>query len=55
VELAIPLTRDLSITGDVGASGVIFGTRVQSTAGPQIELAYLTIDLAVGLLARLPH
>jgi hypothetical protein len=55
IELAVPLTRDLSLTGDVGASGVLFGTRVQSTAGPQIELAYLTIDLAVGLLARLPH
>lgn len=55
IELAVPLTRDLSLTGDVGASGVVFGTRVQSTAGPQIELAYLTIDLAVGLLARLPH
>lgn len=55
IELALPLTRDLSLTGDVGASGVIFGTRVQSTAGPQIELAYLTIDLAIGLLARLPH
>jgi hypothetical protein len=55
IELGLPLTRDLSITADVGASGVLFGTRVQTTAGPQIELAYLTIDLAVTLTARLPR
>lgn len=49
LELALHLHPLATLTLEAGAQGVLAGTRVYSTSGPQIDLSTAVIDLSVGV------
>lgn len=53
-DLALPITPELSVIADVGASAIVLGTRVSTTTGTQIDLSYVTLDLSAGLRVVVP-
>ncbi|MBN8609446.1 MAG: hypothetical protein J0L92_02590 [Deltaproteobacteria bacterium] len=50
-DVALPITPELSLVGDLGASAIVLGTRVSTTTGTQIDLSYFTLDVSIGLRA----
>ncbi len=48
-DVALPITPEVSVVGDLGASAIVLGTRVSTTTGTQIDLSYFTLDVSVGL------
>ncbi|MBX7195234.1 MAG: hypothetical protein K1X94_24475 [Sandaracinaceae bacterium] len=53
LELGLWLDERLALTVELGGAGVLFGTRVWTTTGTQIDLSYAVIDALVGLRSRL--
>ncbi len=54
LEGAVRVSRELVITGALGASGVLTGTRVWTASGTQIDLSLLVLDATVGARMSLP-